>query len=120
MTASFAFLIESQSRTHITRIHLRQAFRQIRPIQQGLIPQLIPQILAEIPILASGTQVAEKAQDRMQTLRVEEQARPQLPGGKETIFHPCADGLITHEQNPGCDGNADWFGRRQRTVGHVD
>jgi len=53
---------------------------QIRPVQQRLIPQLVPQIVAEVPILASGAQVAEKAQDRMQTPRIEEQARPHRPG----------------------------------------
>jgi hypothetical protein len=118
--AFFALLVESEGGTHITRIHLRQAFCEIRPVQQGLIPQLIPQIVAKIPILASRAQVAEKMQDCMQAFRVDEQAWPHRPGREKAIFHPRADGFITYQQNPGCDGNADWSGRRQRTVGHAD
>jgi hypothetical protein len=120
MMALSAFLVESKSWMHIACIHLRQAFRQIRPVQQRLIPQLIPQIVAKVPILASRAQVAEEAQDCMKTLRVKEQAWPRRPGCEKAIFHPCADGFITHQQNPGCDGNPDWIGRRQRTLGHVN
>ena len=56
----------------------------------------------------------------MQTLRIEEQARPDRPRREKALSCPCADCLVAHQQNPGCDGNADWFSRRQRTVGHMD
>jgi DNA-binding FadR family transcriptional regulator len=55
-----------------------------------------------------------------QTLRVEEQARAHRPWGEQTILHPCTDGLVAYQQNPGGDGDADWPGRRQRIVRHVN
>jgi hypothetical protein len=55
------FLIRSERWTHIARIHLRQAFRQISPVQQRLIPQLVPQFVTKVPILAGRAQVAEEA-----------------------------------------------------------
>lgn len=116
VTALFAFLVEGEGRARIARIHLRQAFGQIRPVQKRLVPQLIPQVVPEIPILASRAQVDEKAQDCVQALRVEEQARPDRPGCEEAISGPCTDGLITHQQDPGGDGNPDWPRRRQHTV----
>jgi hypothetical protein len=56
----------------------------------------------------------------MQALRIDQQAGPGGPRREKARFHPCADGLITHQQDPGGDGNADWFSRRQRPMGHVD
>ena len=76
ITAPFAFFVGSEGRTYIARIHLRQAFRQIRPVQQRLVLQPIPQIVTEVPVLACGPQVVQEAQDGMQTLRVQEQAWP--------------------------------------------
>jgi hypothetical protein len=120
ITALFTLLGRSEGRAYITRVHLRQTFRQVFPVQQCLIPQLIPQIFAKVPILASRAQVTEETQDCVQTLRVEEQARAHRPWGEQTILHPYTDGLVAYQQNPGGDGDADWPGRRQRIVRHVN
>jgi hypothetical protein len=120
LTAFFAFLVGSERWAHIACIHLRQAFRQIRSIEQSLILQLIPQNVAKVPILASRAQVDEEAKDCMQTLRVQKQARPHRPGREKAIFRPCADRLIAHQQNPSRDGNPDRLGRRERTAGRMN
>ena len=95
ITPLLAFLVEGEGRAHISCIHLRQAFSQVRPVQQPLILQPVPEIFPKVPILAGRPQVAEEAQDRMQSLRVEQQARPYRPRGKKAVFHPGADGALT-------------------------
>ncbi len=70
--------------------------------------------------MASRAQVAEETQDCVQTLRVKEQARTHRPWGEQTILHPCTDGLVAYQQNPGGDGDTDWPGRRQRIARHVN
>ena len=71
--APFAFFVGREGSAYIAGIHLGKASRQIRPVQQRLVLQPIPQIVTEVPVLACRPQVVQEAQDSMQTLRVQEQ-----------------------------------------------